>query len=370
MPVRCQRVIQLMEKLAPHYIAEKGDPIGLQIGDPHQEVEKILVSLDLDEAVLAEAEEWGADLLILHHTPLWKPLHNIRTDSARGSMIARIIRNGMALYTAHTNLDSAQGGVNEILAQRLGLLDTAPIANSWEQKLFKLAVFVPESHCQVVREALAASGAGWIGNYSSCTFRVKGIGTFLPLEGADPFIGSQGKLEEVQEVRIETIAGEEILDKVVKAMLQAHPYEEVAYDLYPLHNKGERRGLGRVGYLAEATSLKDFLILVKEKLGLDLDKYCGRPEQRIKKVALCGGAGASLLPAAIHAGADVFLTGDIKYHEAQEAVSHNLALIDAGHFATEYPVVPVVAEYLQGELQEDKVQVKASSVNTDPFCYL
>jgi len=361
--------MNLMEKLAPRALSEKGDPIGLQIGDPNQEIKRILVALDLDEAVMREAEEWQADLLILHHTPIYKPLQNIRTDLTRGNIITRIIRQQMSLYTAHTNLDSAKGGVNDILAECLGLSKVIPLATSWRQKLLKLTVFVPETHEEAVRQALADSGAGWLGNYSACTFRVSGIGTFLPQEGARPFIGKLGSIEEVREVRIETILSAEIQDKVIKAMQKAHPYEEVAYDLYPLINQGESLGLGRVGYLPETTTLGDFLAVVKEKLSVQVLRYCGNPEQKISKVAVCGGAGASLLSAAHYAGADVFLTGDVKYHEAQESLAQNLAIVDAGHFCTEYPVIPVIAEYLRSKLGGESVEVKASAINTDPFRY-
>lgn len=369
MSVRCQTVINLIEKLAPKYMAEAGDPIGLQIGEPDQNIHKILVSLDLDNAVLKEAEEWGADLIVLHHTPFFKPLQNIRTDLASGNLMARIIRNNMALYTAHTNLDSARGGVNDVLAQLLGLTKVSLLSTSWKQKLCKLAVFVPESHSDIVREALTSVGAGWLGNYSDCTFKVKGTGTFRPLDGTNPFIGQTGQLAEVQEVRVETIISEELLEQAVQVMLKVHPYEEVAYDVYPLANLGESTGLGRIGYLPEPMTLKEFLTLVKEKLELRTLRFCGNPATKVAKVAVCGGAGASLLSVAVSAGADVFLTGDVKYHEAQDALAQNMTIVDPGHFATEYPVIPVLAEYLRGLLGGEKVEVKAATINTDPFRY-
>jgi len=369
MSVCCHTIISLLERYAPKYIAEPGDPIGLQVGDPGQEIQKVYVTLDLNEAVLDEAEEWGADLLLVHHTPFYKPLPKIRTDLQKGRLIARIIRNNMALYAAHTNLDSADQGVNAVLAGMLGLSGVTPLADSWQQQLYKLVVFVPESHSEQVRQAITASGAGWIGNYSDCTFRVKGTGTFRPLEGTNPYIGQQGQVEAVPEERIETILPAENCEQVIKAMLKAHPYEEVAYDLYPLLNKGKINGLGRVGYLPQAITLAEFLGLVKTKLNLQVVKYCGDPASIIKKVALCGGAGASLLNEAVYAGADVYLTGDLKYHEAQEALLQNMAVVDAGHFATEYPVVARLADYLRHALQDQDVEIKASEINTDPFRY-
>ncbi|MFZ5752777.1 MAG: Nif3-like dinuclear metal center hexameric protein [Bacillota bacterium] len=370
MVVRCQTVAQLIEKFAPKYLAEDWDNIGLQIGDPAQEVRKIFVSLDLNLEVLDEALSLGADMLVVHHTPLFKPLKNIRTDLPLGRLIARIVENRLVLYTAHTNLDSTWGGVNDVLAQKLKLQDVTILSSGWQQKLFKLVVFVPLDYVEKVREAISVAGGGWIGNYSDCTFQLKGTGTFRPLSGTNPFIGEQGKLEYVEEIRLETIVPEEILSKVVKAMLKAHPYEEVAYDIYPLANPGKQAGLGRVGYLAAPLSLADFIELVKESLGISHVRYCGDLHKTVRKIALCGGSGASFISQAVFAGVQVLLTGDIKYHEAQEALSQDLALVDGGHFATEQPVVDVLADFLRQQLAKEDVQVFVSRINTDPFRYL
>lgn len=369
MSVRCHEVIGVLEEFAPRYIAEEGDPIGLQIGDPGREIKKIYVTLDLDGEVLTEAEEWGADMLVVHHTPFYRPLQKIRTDLADGDLIARIIRKEMALYAAHTNLDSAQNGVNSTLCSLLGLTEVTSLSTSWEQKLYKLVAFVPEYHREEVLAAITAAGAGWLGGYADCTFSTKGVGTFRPLEGTNPFLGELGKLAEVQEVRLETIVPEELINKVVKALLKAHPYEEVAYDLFPLVNKSNSYGLGRIGCLAEAITLESFILLVKEKLGSKTLKYSGSLEKKVKKVALCGGSGMSFFREVILAGADVYLTADIKYHEAQDALRKNIFLVDAGHFTTEHPIVSVVAEYLRTTLAVHGVEVKASKINTDPFRY-
>ncbi len=367
MVVRCQTVAQLIEKFAPKYLAEDWDSIGLQIGDPAQEVKKILVSLDMNMEVLEEALNLGANMLVVHHTPLFKPLKNLRTDLPLGRLIARMMENRISLYTAHTNLDSTWGGVNDVLAQKLRLQNVEVLSSGWQQKLFKLVVFVPLDYVEKVREAISSAGGGWIGNYSDCTFQLKGTGTFRPLSGTNPFIGEQGKLEYVEEIRLETIVPEEILSKVVKAMLKAHPYEEVAYDLYPLANFGKSAGLGRVGDLAAPLSLDEFIHFVKESLGITYVRYCGNLTKTIRKVAMCGGSGASLINQAVFAGAHVLLTGDIKYHEAQEALSQDLALVDAGHFATEYPIVHVLADFLRQQLAKEDVQVFVSQINTDPF---
>lgn len=369
MAVSCQTIVSLIEKLAPRRIAEDWDNIGLQIGSPAQEVNKIFVSLDINEEVLQEALDFGAEMIILHHTPIFKPLKRIRTDEASGKLIARIVQNNVALYTAHTNLDAAWGGVNDVLAEMLGLQEVAPLATSWQQKLYKLVVYVPHNYVEQVHRALTHAGAGCIGNYSECTFRVAGTGTFLPLPGSTPFLGQQGKLEYAQETRLETIIPEEHLAKTLKAMLKAHPYEEVAYDLYTLNNEGVKTGLGRVGYLPQPVTLAELIDIIKEKLQITNLRYCGDPEKTIKKLALCGGSGMSLVPQAIFSGAQLLLTGDIKYHEAQEALAQDMALIDAGHFATERPIIDVVADYLRKEKALKNVEIKVSQINTDPFRY-
>lgn len=369
MSVSCQTVVSIIEKLAPRRIAEDWDNIGLQIGSPAQKVNKIFVSLDINEEVLQEALDFGADMIVLHHTPLFKPLKSIRTDQAGGRLITRIVQNNLALYTAHTNLDAAWGGVNDVLVDLLGLQEVTPLDTTWQQKLYKLVVYVPNNYVEQIHKVLTHAGAGCIGNYSECTFRVEGTGTFLPLPGSTPFLGHQGKLEYAQETRLETIIPEENLSKTLKAVLKAHPYEEVAYDLYALNNEGVKTGLGRVGYLSHPVTLAELIEIIKEKLEITNLRYCGNPEKTINKMALCGGSGMSLLAQAIFCGAQVFLTADIKYHEAQDALTQDIALIDAGHFATERPVIDIVADYLRKEKALKNVEVKVSQINTDPFNY-
>lgn len=370
MAVSCQTIINLLESYAPKKMAEEWDNIGLQIGSPAQSVSCVFLSLDLNEEIVEEAQGVGADMLIVHHTPFFKPLKNLRTDLPGGRIIQKIVQQGMCLYTAHTNLDATVGGVNDVLARVLGLQYVELLTESWQEKLYKLAVFVPLEYTDKVRDAICEVGAGWIGNYSHCTFGTKGIGTFLPLEGTQPFIGQKGKLEKVEEIKIETIVPESRLNHVIKAMLEVHPYEEVAYDLYPLVNEREKAGIGRIGYLSKVLSLKEFIALVKEKLFLSMVRYCGDLEKKIEKVALCGGSGAGYISRAAFLGADVYLTADLKYHEAQEALARDLALVDAGHFGTEWPVVETVAAYLRQELLKKDVKVVVSQINTNPFGFM
>ena len=244
MSVTCQEIMDIMERLAPCQLAEEWDNVGLLIGDPGDRVEGVLVSLDLTAPVLAEASAKGANLILVHHPPIFRPLKELRTDTPLGKLLADVLKEKMQVYAAHTNLDVAPLGVSQQLARKLELVETRILQPAGEDKLFKLVVFVPESHEAHVRKSLGDAGAGWIGNYSHCTFRTAGKGTFRPLEGADPFLGRVGQLEEAAEYRLETIVPQSRLQEVIKAMLASHPYEEVAYDLYPLSNRGRAYGLG------------------------------------------------------------------------------------------------------------------------------
>lgn len=368
MSVKCQTIIEALERLAPRHLAEEWDNVGLQLGSPSQEINGVLVALDLNENVVAAAERSGADLIVCHHPLFFKPLKKIRTDLPEGRLLARLIKADIAVYAAHTNLDIAQGGVNDILAAKLGLGKTEGLAVTGEEEMCKLTVFVPESHWQKTADAMSKAGAGQVGNYSNCTFRTSGYGRFLPLEGANPFIGNQGQIAEVEEIRLETILPERISRRVVKAMLAAHPYEEAAYDLQALKNKGSVQALGRIGCLPEMLAADEFIALVKKSLGVEKIRVAGVRKKELRKVAVCGGSGASLLAKAAFAGADAYVTGDVKYHEAQSAAEAGLLLLDAGHFATEWPIVEVLKNYLTEEAKKLKWQIAIeSAVQNDVF---
>lgn len=367
MPIKCQTVFNLMEQLAPKSLAEEWDNIGLQTGNPANEVEGILCALDVTEQVVDEARSLGANLIISHHPLIFKPLKNIREDLPSGRLLAKIIRNEINVFCAHTNLDSAREGVNQVLAERMNLQDISVLNGDKTDKLYKFVVFVPQSHTEAVRRALAEAGAGWIGHYSDCSFMMEGTGVFKPLEGTAPFVGEQGKTEFVHETRIETVVKEKQIDKTIKAVLKVHPYEEVAYDLYPLLNHSYQLGLGRIGTLKESVIFKDFLGRIKDALGVVGLRYAGDAEARINKVAVCGGSGAGLIHKAKYAGADLLLTGDVKYHEAQEAEAIGLCVVDAGHFATENVIVEKIVAFLKNGLQKEagELQITASKQNID-----
>lgn len=372
MPVKCQAIMDAMDKLAPRYLAESWDNVGLLVGTPTQTIHKILITLDVTKAVVEQAIEDHIDLIIAHHPLIFKSITTIRTDLPQGQILANLLKANIGVYAAHTNLDVATGGVNDALAEALNLYDTRPLAISSTEKLCKLVVFVPQTHEELVEEAIMRAGAGHIGNYSHCSFKTNGIGAFLPLEGSDPFIGKANKIEHVKETRLETIMPERISKSVIKAMLKVHPYEEVAYDTYPLMNEGEKLGLGRIGKLAQPLALVDFAKKVKALLAMQTVNVVGDCNRLVEKIAVCGGAGAGLLHKAAFAGADVLVTGDVKYHEAQEADAIGIAMIDAGHFSTEQPILSHVEKYLTACAAKGKwlIDIKVDAISKNPFrCY-
>lgn len=361
----------MIEEYSPPDLAEEWDNCGLQVGDPDRLVNRVLVALDMDEAVLSEALEKEAGLVVTHHPLLLKGVKQIREDRPPGRLLAGIIRAGITVYAAHTNLDSARKGVNAILAEKLDLTDIRVIRPGRERFL-KLAVFVPPDHADAVREALAGAGAGWIGNYSECTFMLKGTGTFRPLEGTIPYIGRVGDLEKVEEIRLETILPARLSGRAVKAMLEAHPYEEVAYDLYPLENTALGSGIGRLGSLKQPASLAEFARRVKEALQVPAVRCGGPADREVRKVAVCGGSGGDFWPLALAGGAQAIVTGDIGYHGARDMLAAGMCFIDAGHYGTERVVLNRLAEYLKGRCRERdlNVDIIVSTVDGDPYTYV
>lgn len=337
MPVKCRDIIAVLEDFAPPWLAEKWDNPGLLVGNPAQEVSNVLIALDVTPSVVDEAVSMGAELIVAHHPLIFQPLSVLRTDDSLGCLLAQLIRHDIAVFAAHTNLDAVAGGVSDVLAARLDLRDVTVLSPVGE-RLVKIVVFVPEGYVEQVRAAMTEAGAGHIGRYSHCTFGAMGTGTFKPLAGTNPFIGREGELTYTAECRLETIVPEQLLPRVVTAMRRVHPYEEVAYDLYPLLNRVENTGLGRLGRLPSPVSLADFARQVARTLAVPAVKVAG-DKPSISLVAVCGGSGGDLVARAAAVGADVLVTGDVKYHAAQEAIARGLAVIDAGHFATEQPVL-------------------------------
>ncbi|EIT85198.1 hypothetical protein A374_10660 [Fictibacillus macauensis ZFHKF-1] len=363
------QVIGELHKLAPKHLAYEGDPIGLQVGNLALPVEKVMVVLDVLEPVVDEAIAKGVQLIIAHHPMIYRPLKNIDTATSQGRMIEKLLRHNITVYAAHTNLDIAKGGVNDWLAEALHLEQTSLLQVTAKETLYKLAVYVPTTHVEEVKEALAAAGAGHIGDYSHCTFSSEGTGTFKPLEGSQPFLGSQGDIEHVREVKLETVLPSNRLSRVLSAMHNVHPYEEVAYDVYELQNEHKTYGIGIVGTLHEALSFDAFIQHVKGTLGVASLRAVKGHDRLIKKVAVVGGDGNKFIHAALAKGADVLVTGDLYYHTAHDAQYAGLSVVDPGHHI-EKIMKPRLCEYLQKALAGHyATEVMASTQSTDPFTF-
>lgn len=368
MSIRIKEVKNILDEWASPNLAESWDSIGLFLGDPEKEVRTIKVALGISPEVVKEAIESKADLLVTHH-PLWiSPPMRLSEDQSIGKMVANLIRHNIGVLSAHTNLDACKDGVNDNLARLLELREVTPLSPQRQSAWFKLVVFAPEEQVDSLRSALGDAGAGQFKNYSHCAFSAVGEGTFRPLVGAKPAIGEIGKLEKVKEARIEAIVNRENLSAVLTSMLAVHSYEEVAYDLIPLENQMDRdEGLGRVGNLQTEMTLEEFAEFVKKKLHLQGVRLCGDLTKKITKIALCGGSGMSLLKEALRSGADVYLTGDIKHHDAEEALQKGICLVDGGHFGTEKHILSVVVEKLQKETQ---CRVSITNIEEDCFKFI
>lgn len=367
MSVTVAEIIKVMEELAPSFLAEEWDNIGLQVGDYNQTVHRLLVSLDTDERVIDEAVHKKVDLIISHHPLFFHPVKNLLYHEPLGKAVRKLIKHEISLFAAHTNLDIAPGGINDFLAEILDLREVEVLAETKKDKLYKLVVFVPRDFLDQVRDAICEAGGGHIGNYSHCTFSVLGEGTFLPLAGTKPFIGAAGKMEKTPEYRLETIVPEYRLNSVIQAMLKSHPYEEAAFDIYPTELNGVKYGLGRIGSLAQPVKLADLAKKIKEIFNGNGIRVIGDPEMVISKVAVLGGGGMSCFQAAQKKGAQCFITGDVKFHEGQHALAMGIAVIDAGHYDSEVQFMSVLADNLRNKLKGNGVQVLTSQINTNPW---
>ncbi|MCP3025657.1 Nif3-like dinuclear metal center hexameric protein [Halobacillus sp. A5] len=363
--VKVRHIISMLEKKAPSSFAFDWDNVGLQVGSKEQPVERVMVTLDVLENVVDEAIENNIDLIVAHHPLLFVKLNKIDTSTPKGRAVQKLLQHNISVYASHTNLDIAEGGVNDVMSRLLDLNDTSPLIETSKDDLIKLAVFVPGTHVESVRNAVSEAGAGHIGDYSHCTYQVKGEGTFKPLEGSTPYIGSEGRLEKVEEKRVETILPQSILPQVIEAMVNAHPYEEAAYDLYPLLNEGYVQGVGRIGNLREPIQLKDLCTLVKEKYKVPQLRFVGNPDQLVRRVAVLGGSGEKYYSDALKQGADAYITGDMSFHFAQEAEESGLAVIDPGHHV-EKVILPEIKYWIESGHGKE-IDVIISKSNTEPF---
>ena len=372
MAVTVGEIVNVLMEWAPLSLKESWDNPGLLIGSPDEKVNKVMVTLDVMMDGVDYAVRHGVDLIVSHHPVIFSGIKALRTDTYDGEMYRKLLAHGISVYSAHTNLDSADGGVNDVLARRLGLKEIKGFVPGAEERLYKIAVYVPRDHADAVRQALAKGGAGFTGNYSDCSFSVGGEGRFRPRPGARPFIGTVGKVETVAEVRIETIVPQGRLKETLREVVAAHPSEEPAYDIYPLANEGRRCAMGRVGLWPTPEPAGIVLQKIKRALRRDVLPFVGDVDTMVTKVALLGGAGAGFMKEAKGAGAQLYVTGDIKYHDAQEAVKLGLVAADGGHFGTEYPVVSDLLERLRAAGRERKwnVDCVGDPTSHDMFHYI
>jgi len=344
--MKIQEVIQFLEQKFPLHWQEDFDNCGVQCGDKEREITGIVVCFDMSEAVIEEAIAKGANMVISHHPIIYRNgLKKIEPTDRVGKILCKALENKILLYSMHTNIDSGKDGGNVLFAQKLGLQKLSVLSPK-ESQFYKLVVFVPAENSMLLKDALFRAGCGNIGNYSHCSFTCEGIGSFKPLADANPHIGQRNRIERVDEERIEMIFPKIKKRQVIEALYQHHPYEEPAFDIIPLENQNREVGLGRIGMLSQPMSAKDFIHHAKEKLNLEAIKFSGNINAEIKKVAVCGGGGASFVTDALAAGADAFLTGDLKYHDFF-IPEKKMLLIDIGHFEGEHFIREIIVSLLK-----------------------
>lgn len=354
-----------LEQLAPLAYQESYDNAGLIVGFPQTKVTGVLVTLDCTEEIIQEAIKRDCNLIVAHHPIVFKGLKRFNGKNYVERAVMLAIKNDIAIYATHTNLDSVKGGVNYQIAQRLGL-ENIKILSPKKQTLKKLVTFVPIENTELLLSALHSAGAGQIGEYKNCSFSVSGNGRFTPNENANPYIGTLGKAEEVLENRIEVIFNAHQESQIIRALKQAHPYEEVAYYISTLENENQEVGSGVLAELSESMSEIDFFHLLKERMNLKVFRHTPLLGKEIKKVALCGGAGGFLLKDAIQQGAEVFITADYKYHEFFDA-ENQIIICDIGHYESEVYTKDLIVRYLSEKFSN--FAVLKSQVNTNPVQY-
>ena len=340
--MKVKNLLNNLDKIAPFFLQESFDNSGIQFANLDAPVTKILLSLDVTQDVLNEALENKANLIIVHHPLLFSPLKQIIKQ--KNPLLFKIITNKINLLALHTNYDLAENGLNNYVANLLGIKKISPLQSSSE-KVFKFAVYVPVKHADRVSQAIFEAGAGKIGKYTETSFGVTGKGTFKPMEGTNPFIGKIGKREEVQEIKIETVVAERDLDSVTQAMKDKHPYEEPAYDVYEIKTKPSY-GIGIFGEIGKEAEISKFSLEVKNRLQAHYIRLIKSNNRKIRKVALCTGSGSSLLEQVNNKGADLYITGDITYHTALRAKELGLNVLDIEHFDTEKFFVEALYEQL------------------------
>ena len=365
-------VVALLDALYDPGTAEEWDAVGLVTGDLDQPVRRVLFAVDPVDEVIAEAAAWGADLLVTHHPLLLRGVHSVATDRPKGRSVTALVRAGIALHVVHTNADVARPGVSDALAGLLGVVDTRPLRPIADGALDKVIVFVPRDAVDAVVDAMASAGAGRLGDYERAAFASEGVGTFRPLPGANPALGRVGDVERVPEARLEMVAPPSRVAAVVAALRAAHPYEQPAFDVLPTRGVPGQRGLGRVGQLVAPETLRAFGERVAAALPYTPSgvRVAGDLDAAVRTVAVCGGAGDDLFDDVRRAGADVFVTADLRHHPASESLAHGSpALVDCAHWASEWPWLREAEASVTAGLaaRGATVEARVSHLVTDPW---
>lgn len=353
-----------LDKIFHKNLAYKWDNVGLQIGNTSRNIERIIVSLDINSDLLDEAIGLGADLIIAHHPLIFNPISSITNEDCLQNQILNFIENKIAIYVAHTNYDIMPGGLNDLVAEKLDLINIKIIEPQYEQ-WYKFVVFVPKEDEERIREVICKAGGGKWKNYSCCTFNIEGKGSFIPLNGAKPYIGEVGNISYVNEVRIECIVGESVLDKVVKSTVDAHPYEEVAYDIYKIENKLEVSGIGRYGEIKTPVYFIDFLEDIKNKLKIRNFKWLSKKsinfdlrKKLIKKIAVVCGSANSLTSILMTLDCDLVILGEISYHNALNIVDSGKIIVEIGHSCSEKFAIENMYKKFKKFFKEKKIEVE------------
>jgi dinuclear metal center YbgI/SA1388 family protein len=374
-PPLLREVLDALEALYPAASAQSWDAVGLVCGDPDQPVTKVMLAVDPTALVVDEALDWGADLLLTHHPLLLRAVHGVPATTAKGRVVHRLISGGCGLFVAHTNADAASPGVSDALARVIGLDQLEPLVPRAVTPLDKVVVFVPHDDAEALVDALAAAGAGEIGDYRRCAWTSTGTGTFTPQPGASPTVGTVGEAAQVGETRVEMVLPRHRRAAVVRALRQAHPYEEPAFDLLELVDLGPGTGEGRVGVLEQPVTLEAFAQHVATVLPATVQgvRVAGPTDAQVQRVAVCGGSGDDLFAAVRASGADVYLTADLRHHPASEAREHGADgppyLVDVAHWASEWPWLAGWESRLVSALGEraSTVETRVSTTRTDPW---
>ncbi|HEY7155958.1 MAG TPA: Nif3-like dinuclear metal center hexameric protein [Gemmataceae bacterium] len=357
-------VVDYLDQFAPRDLAAEWDNVGLLLGERSVAVERVMTCLTVTPDSAAEAIEARANLIVTHHPILFRGVKRLTDATPEGRMLLGLARAGVAVYSPHTAFDNTHGGINELLARRLGLAEVAPLRRSLECGSMKVVVFVPEQDLNRVADALFAAGAGHIGEYRECSFRLAGVGTFFGSDAANPTIGQKGRREEVNEWRLEAVCPASRVESVVAAIRRAHSYEEPSFDIYPLHAPPSGRGEGRLGALERDRTLAELAAAVKTALRSGPVQTVGDLQRPVRRVAIVCGAGGEFLTDAVRARADVLLTGEMRFHDYLSAAAQGLTLVLPGHYATERCGIEELADRLRGQFPH--IHIWASEREADP----